>query len=166
SCGFVFALVMILGGRLQDKFGPKRGATSGGLFLAVGCILAGLLKSYLGLIVGFGVLGGIGMGLAYAATTPAAVKWFGPHQRGYIVGLVVGGYGGAAIYIAPLAKFLIADFGISGSFIGLGVFFAVVIVIAGQLLSWPDASYVPPAPPNSASVSPQTALTRVDWSAP
>ena len=30
------------------------------------------------------------MGLAYAATTPAAVKWFGAHQRGLIVGLVVG----------------------------------------------------------------------------
>ena len=36
------------------------------------------MKSYLGLILGFGVLGGIGMGLGYAAATPAAVKWFGP----------------------------------------------------------------------------------------
>ena len=48
---------------------------------------------------------GIGMGLGYAATTPAAVKWFGPHQRGLVVGLVVAGYGGAAIYISPLANF-------------------------------------------------------------
>jgi len=64
------------------------------------------------------------MGLGYAATTPAAVKWFGPHRRGLVVGLVVGGYGGAAIYISPLAKFLIANYGISGSFIGLGIFFA------------------------------------------
>ena len=134
-CGFVFALVMIPGGRLQDRYGPKIGATTGGLFLAAGCIVAGLMKSYLGLILGFGVLGGIGMGLAYAATTPAAVKWFGPHQRGLIVGLVVGGYGGAAIYISPLAKYLIGEYGISGSFIGLGCFFAVVVIIAGQLLA-------------------------------
>ena len=70
-CGFVFALFMIPGGRLQDRYGPKIGATTGGLFLAVGCILAGLMKSYLGLVLGFGLLGGIGMGLAYAATTPA-----------------------------------------------------------------------------------------------
>jgi OFA family oxalate/formate antiporter-like MFS transporter len=146
-CGLVFAVVMILGGRLQDRYGPKLGATLGGLFLAVGCILSGLMHNYLGLILGFGVLGGIGMGLGYAATTPAAVKWFGPHQRGLIVGLVVGGYGGAAIYISPLAKWLIAGYGLSGSFIGLGVLFAVVVIGAGQLLAWPPPGYVPPAPP-------------------
>jgi OFA family oxalate/formate antiporter-like MFS transporter len=163
-CGFVFALCMIPGGRLQDRYGPKLGTTVGGLFLAGGCILAGVMKSYLGLILGFGIMGGIGMGLAYAATTPAAVKWFGPHQRGLIVGLVVGGYGGAAIYISPLAEFLIAHHGLSGSFIGLGLFFALVIVIAGQLLTWPEPGYVPPAPdPAPAKVS--TALSRVDWPA-
>ncbi len=166
-CGFVFALFMIAGGRIQDRYGPKVGATGGGLFLAAGCILAGLMKSYLGLILGFGILGGIGMGLAYAATTPAAVKWFGPHQRGLIVGLVVGGYGGAAIYISPLAKYLIQDYGISGSFIGLGIFFAVVVVIAGQLLSWPPAGYVPPIPVGQAflSANANKGITQVDWSA-
>src|SRR4051794_31638790 len=140
-CGFVFALVMIPGGRLQDRYGPRVGATLGGLCLAGGCVLAGLLKSYTGLILGFGLLGGIGMGLGYAAATPAAVRWFGPHKRGLIVGLVVGGYGGAAIYISPLAKWLISDYGLSGSFIGLGCLFAVVVVVAGQLLSWPPADY-------------------------
>jgi len=77
------------------------------------------------------------MGLGYAAATPAAVRWFGPHRRGLVVGLVVGGYGGAAIYISPLAKWLIAVYGLSGSFIGLGALFAVVVVVAGQLLAWP-----------------------------
>ena len=123
-CGFIFALVMIPGGRIQDRYGPRFGATLGGLFLAGGCILAGVMKTYIGLLLGFGVLGGIGMGLGYAAATPAAVKWFGPHQRGLVVGLVVGGYGGAAIYISPLARALIAGYGLSGSFIGLGVLFA------------------------------------------
>src|SRR5438067_945112 len=137
---------MIPGGRLQDKYGPKLGATLGGISLAGGCILAGLMKSYTGLIVGFGVLGGIGMGLGYAAATPAAVKWFGPHQRGLIVGLVVGGYGGAAIYISPLAKWLIAEYGLSGSFIGLGLLFAGVVLVAAQWPAWPPADYVPPGP--------------------
>src|SRR3954451_3994496 len=126
-CGLTFALVMIPGGILQDRFGPKVGATAGGLCLAAGCVLAGLMKSYLGLVLGFGLLGGVGMGLGYAAATPAAVKWFGPHQRGLVVGLVVGGYGGAALYISPLGKALIAEYGLSGSFIGLGVLFAIVV---------------------------------------
>ena len=45
-CGIIFALVMIPGGRIQDRYGPRLGATLGGLFLAGGCILAGLMKTY------------------------------------------------------------------------------------------------------------------------
>jgi MFS transporter, OFA family, oxalate/formate antiporter len=163
-CGLIFALFMIPGGRIQDRYGPRLGATLGGLFLASGCILAGLLRSYAGLLLGFGVMGGIGMGLGYAAATPAAVKWFGPHRRGLVVGLVVGGYGGAAIYISPLAKNLISHYGLSDSFVGLGLLFAVVVIVAGRLLSLPPAGYVPPAPPASAVARP--ALSTTDWSAP
>lgn len=159
-CGFTFALFMIPGGRVQDRYGPRLGALLGGLSLAAGCVLAGLMKSYLGLILGFGILGGIGMGFGYAAATPAAVRWFGPHRRGLIVGLVVGGYGAAAIYISPLARHLIDTQGLSGSFFVLGLLFAVVVVTAGLLLSWPPPGYVPPAPP--ATVGP-TAATRSDW---
>jgi OFA family oxalate/formate antiporter-like MFS transporter len=162
-CGFIFALGMIPGGKLQDRFGPRVVTTLSGLFLGGGCVLAGLMKSYLGLILGFGVLGGIGMALGYATATPAAVKWFGPHRRGLIVGLVVGGYGGAAIYISPLGKWLIDTHGLSGSFIGLGVLFAVVVVAAGQLLAWPPQGYVAPAPP--ATARQQTAMTHEDWPA-
>lgn len=164
-CGVVFALFMIPGGRIQDKYGPKIGATIGGLSLALGCIIAGAMKSYAGLVLGFGILGGIGMGIGYAAPTPAAVKWFGPHKRGLIVGLVVGGYGGAAIYISPLATSLMHNFGISGSFYGLGILFAIVVLIAGQMLDTPPAGYVPPAPPATAGGAAKSALTTVDWNA-
>ena len=124
------------------------------------CILAGLMKSYLGLVLGFGLLGGIGMGFGYAAATTAAVRWFGPHERGLVVGLVVGGYGGAAIYISPLAKYLITNHGLSGSFIGLGLLFAVVIIVAGRLLSWPPEGYQPPTPPQTGA---KATATRADW---
>src|SRR5262245_61572679 len=143
-CGITFAIFMIPGGLLQDKFGPRLGATLGGLFLGCGCILAGLGRSYWALIAGFGVLGGIGMGFGYAAAAPAAVKWFGPHRRGLVAGLVVGGYGAAAIYISPTARYLIANYGISGSFIALGILFAIVIVTAAQLLANPARDYRPP----------------------
>jgi OFA family oxalate/formate antiporter-like MFS transporter len=102
------------------------------------------------------------MGFGYAATTPAAVKWFSPHRRGLVVGLVVGGYGAAAIYIAPLAKSLIAAYGLSGSFIGLGILFAVVVVAAARLLVFPPEGYVPPG----AEMTQSTRLSAVDWSAP
>ncbi len=166
-CGVVFALFMIPGGRLQDRYGAKIGATLGGLFLAAGCIIAGLMKSYEGLVIGFGVFGGIGMGLGYAAATPAAVKWFHSSRRGLIVGLVVAGYGAAAVYISPLADYLIRNHGLTGSFVGLGILFAVVVVIAGQLLNPPPAGYVAPAPAPGANgaLPPPVAGTRIDFSA-
>ena len=162
-CVLIFALFMIPGGRIQDKFGPKVGAITGGLFLALGCIIAGVTKSYAGLIIGFGILGGIGMGIGYAAPTPAALKWFGPHKRGLIAGLVVGGYGGAALYISPLAAYLLSSGGITYSFVWLGIFFAIVVIIAGSLLAWPPAGYVPPAAALVGGVAPKAAGTTVDW---
>jgi OFA family oxalate/formate antiporter-like MFS transporter len=162
-CVIIFALLMIPGGRIQDRFGPKVGATVGGLFLAGGCIIAGLMKSYAGLILGFGILGGIGMGIGYAAPTPAALKWFGPHRRGLIAGLVVGGYGGAALYISPLAQYLIDHYGITGSFVGLGILFALVVIIAGQLLLTPPEGYVPPGPKVAATAKQIAASTKHNW---
>lgn len=164
-CVIVFAIFMIPGGRIQDRISPKFGATLGGLSLAAGCILAGIMKSYTGLIIGFGILGGIGMGIGYAAPTPAALKWFGPHRRGLIAGLVVGGYGGAALYIGPLAKYLITNYGLSGSFIYLGIFFAVVVIVAGQLIKIPPPGYVPPAPKVARTATQAAATTKHDWSA-
>jgi OFA family oxalate/formate antiporter-like MFS transporter len=164
-CVIVFALFMIPGGRIQDRISPKFGATLGGLCLAAGCILAGMMKSYVGLIIGFGILGGIGMGIGYAAPTPAALKWFGSHRRGLIAGLVVGGYGGAALYIGPLAKYLIGSYGLSGSFIYLGIFFAVVVVVAGQFLKTPPAGYVPPASKVAQTAAQAAASTKHNWEA-
>ncbi|MBF0376212.1 MAG: OFA family MFS transporter [Desulfamplus sp.] len=163
-CVIIFAVLMIPGGRIQDRISPKFGATLGGLLLAAGCIVAGLMKSYTGLIIGFGILGGAGMGIGYAAPTPAALKWFGPEKRGLIAGLVVGGYGGAALYIGGLGSYLLKSYGISGSFIYLGIFFAVIVVIAGQMLKAPPAGYVPPANVNNAGQKGATEKTH-NWEA-
>ncbi|MEA2061563.1 MAG: OFA family MFS transporter [Thermodesulfobacteriota bacterium] len=163
-CIIMFALMMIPGGRVQDKISPKFGAITGGLLLAGGCIIAGLMKSYAGLIIGFGVIGGFGMGMGYAAPTPAALKWFGPEKRGMIAGLVVGGYGGAALYIGWLGQKLIDSYGITGSFVGLGVFFAVVVSIAGCFLKAPPKDYTPPMKKAGAGRTSATEKTH-DWEA-
>jgi OFA family oxalate/formate antiporter-like MFS transporter len=163
-CVIVFAILMIPGGRIQDRISPKFGATCGGLLLAAGCIVAGIMKSYTGLIIGFGILGGAGMGIGYAAPTPAALKWFGPEKRGLVAGLVVGGYGGAALYIGWLGQKLIDLYGITGSFVVLGIFFAVVVVIAGQLLKTPPEGYTPPSNVTNAGTNQATEKTH-DWEA-
>src|SRR5262249_28667327 len=60
---------------------------------------------------------------------------------------------------------LVAHHGLSGSFIGLGILFAVVVIVAGQLLTWPPAGYVPPGPPAVVGTGPRPAVSGGDWTA-
>jgi nitrate/nitrite transporter NarK len=141
---FVFALAMIPAGRLQDKIGPRKVASIGGVMVALGCILAGLAgSSYVGFVIGFGVFGGIGIGFGYAAATPAAVKWFPASQTGLIAGLVVAGFGLASVYIAPTAQVLLGAYGVSTTMIIFGIAFFVIVVTLAQFLRNPPPGYVP-----------------------
>ena len=106
------------------------------------------------------------MGIGYAAPTPAALSWFGPHKRGLIAGLVVGGYGGAALYVSPLGAWLLASGGITYSFVTLGIIFAIVVVVAGSMLAKAPPGYVAPAAVVKAGAAPAKAAgTLVDWDA-
>jgi len=144
---FVFALAMIPAGRLQDKIGPRKVASIGGVMVALGCILAGLAgSSYVGFVIGFGVFGGIGIGFGYAAATPAAVKWFPAAQTGLIAGLVVAGFGLASVYIAPTAQVLLNAYGVSTTMMIFGVAFFIIVVSLAQFLRNPPPGYIPVDP--------------------
>lgn len=141
---FIFALAMIPAGRLQDVIGPRWVATIGGVLVGIGCLIAGFMgDSYIGFVVGFGVFGGIGIGFGYASATPPAVKWFPPSKTGRVAGIVVAGFGLAAVYIAPLAAYLIKRYGVSTSMIIFGVIFFFVVVGLSQFLRNPPEGYVP-----------------------
>ena len=141
----VFALSMVFAGRAQDRFGPRIVATFGGALCGVGLIVAsfGTAENGLPLVFGFGVFTGLGIGLGYAAATPAAVKWFPPNRKGLITGLVVAGFGLASVYIAPLTTWLLQTQQVGGTFRVLGVAFFVVTVLLAQLLVNPPADYLP-----------------------
>jgi OFA family oxalate/formate antiporter-like MFS transporter len=168
----LFGFTMIFAGRLQDKYGPRLIATIGGAFVGVGMIIASFADysaegNHLPLILGFGVCTGVGIGLAYACATPAAVKWFHPSKRGLIAGVVVAGFGLASLYTAPLTTQMIPGVGLNGTFMWLGIAFFIAIILFAQLLKNPPAGYVPqvPAgykePPATAAAS--AATRRVDY---
>ena len=115
------------------------------------------------LVIGFGILVGAGIGFAYAAATPAAVKWFAPTKKGMISGLVVAGFGLASIYTAPLTANLLATqgIGVSGTFLYEGIGFFIAIMIFAQLLRNPPAGYVPVTDSNApASAAAANAASR------
>ncbi len=141
-CCLVFAGAMIVAGRCQDKLGPRVTATLGGLLIGAGMMLISTTNSFAMWLLGFGVLGGLGMGFGYSSATPPALKWFPPAKTGLIAGLVVAGFGLAPVYLAPLSKYLVTNFQLQKSMLILGSAFLVVIVALSQLLKNPPAGYI------------------------
>ena len=141
-CCLVFAGAMIVAGRCQDKLGPRVTATLGGLLIGAGMMLVSTTTSFAMWMIGFGVLGGLGMGFGYSSATPPALKWFPPAKTGLIAGLVVAGFGLAPVYLAPLSKYLVTHYQLQKSMLILGSAFLVVIVALSQLLKNPPAGYV------------------------
>ena len=140
-----FALTMVFAGRLQDRIGPRVVAIAGGLMFGLGLITSAYVATPTGMLMTFGVLGGIGIGLCYSATTPPAIKWFPPARKGVITGIVVSGVGIAAVYVSPLTQFLLKTTSIPRTFMILGIGAVVLILVLSQFLSNPPAGFTPVA---------------------
>ena len=105
---FFLGVGAVLGGRWQDRAGPRPVALTGALLWGLGNLLAGLGTARFGvawLCATYGVLGGLGLGLGYVTPVAAVTKWF-PDRRGLGSGLVVGGFGLGAFGYANVLKAL------------------------------------------------------------
>ncbi|NLX04744.1 MAG: OFA family MFS transporter [Phycisphaerae bacterium] len=123
---------------------PRQVATLGGLMFGIGTVLAGLAVQAGNLVllyIGYGLLGGVGIGLAYLTPIAVAIKW-APHRRGLVSGLVVMGFGAGAFIIGKIAPGLIDSIGSGMTLIGLGLAFTVVCTAMGLLMRNPP-SYTP-----------------------
>jgi len=137
-----FALSMIIGGKMQDKLGPRFTAIVGGLFVGAGFLVCSQTTNYWGWIVGFGLLAGLGFGFGYSAATPPALKWFPPAKTGLIAGIVVAGFGIAPVYLAPVCKYLLGAYGLQQTMMILGVAFIAIVCGMAMLVSNPPEGYV------------------------
>jgi len=158
----LFAFSMIPGGKSQDRFGPKPVIMVSAILAGVGLIFSGYLLTLPALIIGFGLIFGMAMGLGYSAPTPAAIKWFHPTKKGIISGIVVSGFGLAPVYVAPLTTYLLDNFGIAKTFYFLGAGFLAGIMILAQLISNPPAGYKPAEPTDAASKN-KPKIVAEDW---
>ncbi len=137
-----------IGGRIQDRKGPRVVALTGGVIYAVGIVLAGFSRGseqlWL-LILGYGVIGGFGLGVAYIVPIAMLQKWF-PDKKGLITGLAVGGFGFGAVLTAPLAQWLIDKDPSqpTKAFLWLGVAYLVMSLVGASAFRNPPSGYVVP----------------------
>jgi OFA family oxalate/formate antiporter-like MFS transporter len=150
----VFALSMIPAGRLQDRKGPAIVATLGGILLVAGMVLSSFTSSLMWFYVSYGVVGGLGLGLAYVTPIATCVKWF-PDKKGLITGLAVFGFGAGSIVFSPLWTYLIGFFGWRNTFLATGILFALLVLPFAQLLKNPAQGFCPEGwkPPEKAKTA-------------
>jgi MFS family permease len=98
---FFLGVGAIVGGRWQDKVGPRKVAVTGVVLWGIANVLAGVGATRFGapwMYLTYGLVGGFGLGLGYVTPVAAVTKWF-PDKRGLATGMVVMGFGlGAFLY--------------------------------------------------------------------
>lgn len=145
-----FAIAMPLAGKYIERYGPRRVTIVGGLLTGLGWLLASTATSVEALYVVYGVVGGLGVGIAYGAPVAVAARWF-PDRRGLAVGLALLGFGFSAFVTANAAGALIAAYGVMATFRIFGAALIAVLVLSALPLrfppeGWRPAGWAPPAP--------------------
>lgn len=92
-------ITMISGGWFNDRFGPRMVMLIGGVMWGGGMLLSGFATSVGGLILTYGLIGGLGLGMAYGATVSSCIKFF-PDKRGLIGGITTAVYGFSSVVLA------------------------------------------------------------------
>jgi OFA family oxalate/formate antiporter-like MFS transporter len=175
TIGMIF-IGTYIGGRIQDRRGPRIVALVGGIIYAIGTIGASFAhdRSDLWLLIAtYGVISGFGLGLAYIVPIAMLQKWF-PDRRGLITGLAVGGFGFGAVLTSPIAQRLInhSKDVPTKAFLPLGIGYLVLSLIGASFFRNPPQGYAVPGwvPPTTGRVvdsgrdyTPSEALRTPQW---
>ena len=159
-----FSVMTAVGGRIQDRREPRLLIMAGAVLAGTGMILCGLSANPWAWYLGFGVLTGSGIGLAYSAGPPPAVKWFPASKSGLISGIVVAGFGAGAVWVAPTLRALIDAYSISTTMIVFGIAVMVVMIAAAQFVVAPPPGYVPAEANSESGATTEAPAPLVDYS--
>lgn len=154
---FIIPIVMIFAGRLLPRIGPTKTALIGAVSLTAGLVLSGFARSLPLLYLGYGVLGGIGVGFIYGVPIATCVKWF-PDKKGLISGLSVAGFGLGSIVFAPICTALLSAIGPSSTFLVQGGITLVGMLVGAPMMKAAPDGYAPPGwtpPAQTAGAKPR-----------
>jgi MFS family permease len=170
--GWVFSIaIAFLGasaalfGRWVERVGPRKS-----MFVAAVCFGGGFLISAVGInmhqlwliFLGYGVLGGCGLGIGYISPVSTLIKWF-PDRPGMATGMAIMGFGGGALIAAPLSVLLMKHFatptsaGVLETFVTMGVIYFMFMMIGVYAVRVPAEGWKPEG--WSAPAHPKTLVT-------
>ncbi len=154
-------ITMISGGWFNDRFGPRMVMLIGGVMWGGGMLLSGFATSVGGLILTYGLIGGLGLGMAYGATVSSCIKFF-PDKRGLIGGITTAVYGFSSVVLPPVVTALVQAFDAPTAFQIVGVIFIVVLAFVALLMIPCPDGFVPDGwtPPAHSSAA---APVNLDW---
>jgi MFS family permease len=156
--GWVFTIaIAVLGssaalfGRWMESVGPRKA-----MFVAALCFAGGFMIGALGihlhqlwlLYLGYGVLGGCGLGIGYISPVSTLIKWF-PDRPGMATGMAIMGFGGGALVAAPLSVLLMSHFasptsnGVLETFVTMGVIYFMFMMVGVFAVRVPAADWKP-----------------------
>ena len=147
---FSLGIAAAWAGRALPRFGPRKLATLGSAMFAGGYVAAGAaleIESMALFYLGYGCVGGAGIGLGYVTPVATAAKWF-PERKGLVTGIVIMGFGlGASLLSKGLAPYLLTltDGDLALVFTGLGIIFGCILIPSSLLLTDPPKTQESPA---------------------
>jgi len=164
TLGWIFSVAIVFlglsaafGGKWVERVGPRKSMFTSALFFSGGLLVAGAgvaVHQLWLLIFGYGVLGGIGLGIGYISPVSTLIKWF-PDRPGLATGVAIMGFGGGALIGAPLSVLLMKRYaasapqGVSPTLLTMGFIYLAFMLIGAFIVrvpapGWAPAGYVAP----------------------
>jgi MFS family permease len=173
TLGWIFSLAIVclglsaaFGGKWVERVGPRKAMLASACCFAGGFLVAALgvkLHNILIVYAGYGVVGGIGLGLGYVSPVKTLITWF-PDRPGMATGMAIMGFGGGAMIGSPLSVALMDHYktatsvGVWETFVAMGLIYFVfmlwgVVTVRVPPAGWIPAGYVPSAKPQKLVTS-------------
>jgi len=164
ALGWIFSIAIVFlglsaafGGAWVERVGPRKAMFTSALLFGGGLLIAsgGVALHQLWIVyLGYGVVGGCGLGIGYISPVSTLIKWF-PDRPGLATGCAIMGFGGGALIGAPLAVSLMkhyssaTDTGVMMTMLTMGIIYLCFMMIGPTIVrapapGWAPAGYVAP----------------------
>jgi MFS family permease len=165
TIAYQLALAMLglsaaLFGSWVERSGPRKTMVASWIMFCGGLLLSAIgvrVKALALVIIAYGLIGGVGLGVGYIAAVSTLVKWF-PDRPGMATGMAIMGFGGGALFASPLSQDMMVSFaspdsktGATYALIGLAIIYSFFILFGAAIIrvpppDWAPKGYKPAAP--------------------